>query len=158
MGTYSFAGAAPALSAAGVRNRSWPAAAATVVSGVAIVAGALLPWITLFANLYPYRGIIGLNGRLMLAGGVLAIAGGVWLFIRDSLAVRRVLGVLGFVLLASALWLLKQQYSMYHELLTNQPMSVPGIGPGLFVASAGALLLALVTLGSFRSGTARRQE
>ncbi len=155
MGTYSFAGAAPALSARDTGSRSWRLATATVVSGAAVIVGSLLPWITLFAGLYTYRGIIGLNGRLMLVGGVLAIAGGVWLLVRDSLAVRRALGLLALVLLSFAVWLLVQQYAMYQDMLANQPMTVPGIGPGLFVASAGALLLALVTLGSVWSGTAR---
>ncbi len=158
MGTYSFAGAAPALFAQDAGNRSWRLAAATVVSGGALVVGALLPWITLFAGLYTYRGIIGLNGRLMLAGGVLAVAGGVWLFIRDSLAVRRALGGLGLVLLAFAIWLLIQQYAMLQDMVVNQPMTVPGIGPGLFVTSGGALLLALVTLGSFWSGRGRHRK
>ncbi len=149
MGTYSLAGAAPAVFTLDAAKRSWPVAGATVVSGVALIVGALLPWITLFAGLYRYRGIIGLNGRLMLAGGVLAVAGGVWLFIRDSLAVRRVLGGLGLVLLTFAIWLLMRQSTMHEDLVANQPLTVPGVGPGLFVASAGALMLVLVMMASF---------
>src|SRR5207249_75574 len=44
-------------------------AAAALVGGALVAAGAFLPWLSLFAGLHPLRGVIGLNGRLLAAGG-----------------------------------------------------------------------------------------
>ncbi len=44
-------------------------AVAAVVGGALIATGAFLPWLSLFAGLHPLRGVIGLNGRLLAAGG-----------------------------------------------------------------------------------------
>jgi len=45
---------------------------------------------------------------------------------------------------------------MYHELVSEHPMTVPGIGPGLYVAAAGALLASLTLL--FGRTTQARQQ
>ncbi len=39
-----------------------------VLGGLGIGIGASLPWMYYFAGLVPLRGVIGLNGRLLMAG------------------------------------------------------------------------------------------
>jgi plastocyanin len=48
-----------------------------VLGGLGVSIGACLPWMSLYAGLVPLRGLIGLNGRLLLAAGVLGVALGV---------------------------------------------------------------------------------
>jgi hypothetical protein len=155
METHTLTGTAPTLPMFGAARRSWLVATAAIAGGATVIAGTLLPWLTLFAGLHPYRGIIGWNGRVLLAGGVLAVAGGVWLLVRDTQPVRRTIGALGVAMLAFVVWLLVQQNAMYHDLLSQHPMTVPGVGPGLHVASGGALLIALTLL--FGRGKGRQE-
>lgn len=124
--------------------RRWLAPAAAIGGGATIVVGTLLPWLTLFAGLHSYRGFIGWNGRLMMAGGVLCLLAGLGLLLRNRPWVRRGIATLGLCVLVAAGWLIVQQQAMLRSLLSDQPMTVPSAGPGLYVVAAGALLACLV--------------
>ena len=130
--------------------------AMTVVAGGALlIAGAFLPWLSLFAGLHPLRGVIGLNGRLIVVGGVVCLVSGAIEWLHPSIAARRISLALGVALTAFAGWLLMQQAALYHEL---SPMLAPRRGIGLFVALAGSLLAAmsgLVAVVSARSDSAQ---
>jgi len=52
-------------------------ASAAVAGGVLMAIGAFLPWLTLYAGLHPLRGVIGLNGRVLAAGGAVCLVAGV---------------------------------------------------------------------------------
>jgi hypothetical protein len=117
-----------------------------VLAGLAIGIGASLPWMYYFAGLVPLRGVIGLNGRLLLAAGVLCVAVGVvlgrgtWLGLH--MVLRRVAALLGIVITCVAVWLLIGLAELARArgesaMLALQP------GPGLFVVGLGGLLLAL---------------
>src|SRR5437763_12291951 len=56
-------------------------ALAAVAGGAMMATGAFLPWLTLFAGLHPLRGVIGLNGRVLAAGGAVCLVAGIrgWL-------------------------------------------------------------------------------
>jgi len=119
-------------------------AAAALVGGALVAAGAFLPWLSLFAGLHPLRGVIGLNGRLLAAGGGVCLVAGVRYWLRPAPGLGRGLAVLGWVLTGYALWLIVQLLITYRELRTN-PMLVPQLGPGLFVALGGALAAGITT-------------
>jgi hypothetical protein len=114
-------------------------ALAAVASGVLIAIGAFLPWLSLFAGLHPLRGVIGLNGRLLAAGGVVCLVVGVCYWRRPAPGLRRAVAVLGWVLAAFSIWLMAQLLLTYRDLRAN-PMLVPQLGPGLFLALAGSLV------------------
>lgn len=130
----------------GVGSHYLLSAAAAISGGLMIVAGSMMPWMTLFAGLHTYSGLIGMNGRMLMAGGVISIIIGLALTLRGGRTLNRAAGGLGVVLLAFTAWLLTRQYEMYQELITGHPMTVPGIGPGLYVAAAGALIITLTLL------------
>jgi hypothetical protein len=154
MRTYTLAEASTAVPMLRAAYRQQRGAAAAIAGGGLIVAGSLLPWLTLFAGLHSYRGVVGLNGQLLLAGGVLSIIAGLFLLFRGGRTLIQLTGGLGLAILAVTTWLLVQQHGMYHELMAEHPMTVPGIGPGLYVAAAGALLVALSLL--FGRGATRQ--
>src|SRR5881296_3792973 len=114
-------------------------AAAALVGGALVAAGAFLPWLSLFAGLHPLRGVIGLNGRLLVAGGGVCLVAGVCHWLRPTPGLERGVVVLGWALTGYAVWLIAQLFITYRELRTN-PMLVPRLGPGLFLALFGALL------------------
>lgn len=112
---------------------------AAVVGGALIAIGAFLPWLSLFAGLHPLRGVIGLNGRLLAVGGVICLVAGVGCWRRAAPGMQRGVAVLGCALAGFAVWLIVRLLTTYRDLSAN-PMLVPRLGPGLFVALAGALL------------------
>lgn len=114
-------------------------ASAAVASGVLVASGAFLPWLSLFAGLHPLRGVIGLNGRLLAAGGVLCLVAGVRYWHRPAPRLRRTVAVLGWGLTGFIIWLTVQLLATYRDLRAN-PMLVPRLGPGLFLALVGALV------------------
>jgi len=115
---------------------------AAIVGGLLLVAGTLLPWLTLFAGLRALSGLAGINGRILLAGGMLSILAGLWSLVRSGASVRWSIGLLGFALLAFTGWLSIQLITTYRSLAAD-PFMVAALGPGLFVALGGALLLFL---------------
>lgn len=128
-------------------------AALATCGGCALVAGALLPWMSLFAGLQRYAGVAGLNGRLLLAGGVAAIVGGAAMLVRPRRPLRLALGGLGLLLAAFALRLLLELRATVHA-LAHHPLLLARSGSGLFVAFAGALLVTLSILPVPRRKTA----
>lgn len=125
--------------------RDFVAGAAAACGGVLIVAGAWLPWFSLYAGLHPLRGITALNGRLLLAGGVVAALMGLALLVRDDRRLRWLLAGLGIGLSVFAAWILFGVPATYRTMQEN-PMLVARIGPGLFVALLGALIVVAAPL------------
>lgn len=128
-----------------VGGRDWFAAAAATTGGAALVVGALLPWMSFFAGLQRYPGVAGLYGRVLLAGGIMSVAGGLALLARPAKRLRMTIGLLGFVLagLASRVLLGLRATTgalRHHPLLLARP------GPGPFVALAGGLVVAALML------------
>ncbi len=111
-----------------------------IVGGVLIISGTLLPWFSLFAGLQSYSGLAGLNGRLLLASGALAVIAGTLFLLRGPLLLRWGIGLWGFLLLAWTGWLIIQLLRTYRD-LASDPLMVAALGPGLFVVLAGAALV-----------------
>ena len=114
-------------------------ALAAVAGGGLMAIGAFLPWLTLYAGLHPLRGVIGLNGRVLAAGGAVCLVAGVRGWVRPAPVVRWVVALVGGALAGFGVWLIVQLLITYHHLRAN-PMLVPRLGPGLFIAVAGALV------------------
>ncbi|MFN2602581.1 MAG: hypothetical protein ABR582_07495 [Gemmatimonadaceae bacterium] len=111
-----------------------------ILGGMTIVAGTLMPWMTLFAGLHTYRGIIGLYGRLIAGGGVVTVALGVLLGARDNRLVRWSAGFLGAAILLFSLLLLRNLVAVVGN-LRGDPMTVASAGHGLYVCAVGAALV-----------------
>lgn len=111
-----------------------------LVGGTLVSVGAVLPWMSFFAGLQSFSGLIGLYGRILFASGVLAVLSGTASLRQPALWLRRATALLGGMQLLFICWLLAglrstlQQLGM-HAMLLARP------GPGLFVALLGALLL-----------------
>lgn len=116
-------------------------AAGVVLGGTLVATGALLPWLTLFAGLQRYPGLVGLYGRLVLAGGALAVALGLAMSLHRARWLWLGSGALGLVLTIFTAWLLGGLLETTHGLGADA-MLVARPGPGLFVALAGAMLVA----------------
>src|SRR5207244_10958570 len=70
-------------------------ALAAVAGGGLMAIGAFLPWLTLYAGLHPLRGVIGLNGRFLAAGGAVCLVAGVRGWVRAAPVVRWVVSLVG---------------------------------------------------------------
>jgi hypothetical protein len=116
--------------------------AATLAGGVLVMLGAWLPWLTLFAGLQRYGGLIGTHGRVLFAGGALAAVAGLGMLRTRNRWIGRVTALLGCALLGFDGWLLTGLVETLHHGVGA--MLVPRAGPGLIVASLG---IALVILG-----------
>ena len=112
-----------------------------VTGGSLVVAGAMLPWLSFFAGLQSYSGMVGLYGRLLFAGGVLAVVAGVVILIGSIRWLRPGVGALGLLLALFTSWLLLGLRTTTRE-LSGHPLIVARPGPGLFVALVGALAVA----------------
>jgi len=119
-------------------------AAAVVLGGALVATGALLPWLTLFAGLQHYSGLIGLYGWLVLAGGLAAVATGLAMFVRRERWLERGGLTIGLTLTVFTLWLVGRLFETMHGIGADA-MLVARPGPGLFVAMAGALIVAGAT-------------
>lgn len=115
------------------------------LAGLTIGIGAFLPWMYYFAGLVPLRGVIGLNGRLLLAAGAMCVAFGVTLGRSTALGLhivlRRVSAALGIVITCVAVWLLIGVGELARARGESAMLALRP-GPGLFVVGLGGLLLA----------------
>lgn len=126
------------------RRRSIPALL-MVLGGLGIGIGASLPWMYSFAGLIPLRGVIGLNGRLLLAAGALCVVLGVLLGRRTRLApyrvLQRLMAALGIGIICIAVWLLIGVWQLGTR--SESAMLALRPGPGLFVVGLGGVLLTI---------------
>jgi hypothetical protein len=138
-------------------ERDWLGGVIAASGGSALVVGALLPWMSLFAGLQRYAGVSGLYGRLLLIGGATAIVAGLAMVVRPRRRLRPVVGVLGLLLTAFASWVL---YGLRATLrgLEHHPLLLARPGAGLFVALAGALLITVLIVPHSRGAAARAPE
>lgn len=115
--------------------------AAVLAGGALVMLGAWLPWLTLFAGLQRYGGLIGAHGRVLFAGGALAVVAGFAMRGSRPRWIPRATMGLGLALLGFAIWLL---YGLAETLRHGVgAMLVPRAGPGLFVACLGITLVIL---------------
>jgi len=119
---------------------------AAILGGSFVIAGAVSPWITVFAGLHPYPGTLGLNGQLILGGGVLSVLAGLAFLLYPAPLLRWAISGLGLALLAFGAFLLPRLWSAQQELMSAHAMMVPAMGPGLFVCLAGAFVITATTL------------
>jgi hypothetical protein len=122
-----------------IRTRG-PATAVAMTGGAGLVAGALLPWLSVYGGLQVLRGTAGPNGRILLALGVAAVIAGAWFLARGGAAPRWALAILGLAASALAVWVGVQLIASYRE-ISHQALMFAKLGPGVFVAGAGALLV-----------------
>lgn len=116
-----------------------------MVGGALVCLGAALPWLTFFAGLQSYSGLVGLYGRIVFAGGILAITSAVATRLTSPATLRPMVGALGVALAIFVCWLLAGLRSTT-QALGMHAMLIARPGPGLFVALAGSLLLTSVLL------------
>jgi len=130
--------------------RAWrrpsPPALLIVLAGLAIGIGASLPWMYYFAGLVPLRGVIGLNGRLLLAAAALCVALGVMLGrgarLGPHIVLRCVTAALGAGITCVAVWLLIGVWELARARGESAMLALRP-GPGLFVVGSGGVLLAI---------------
>jgi hypothetical protein len=111
-----------------------------VAGGVGVIAGAALPWLSVYHGLDTYKGTAGMNGRLLVAGGSAAVLLGLWYGRRRTAHLRYLIGALGFGLALFSAYLLAQLLAIDKQ-LNLHGFFLPALGPGLFTAGAGALLI-----------------
>ncbi|MGO9294225.1 MAG: hypothetical protein ACLP52_10180 [Streptosporangiaceae bacterium] len=131
------------LRAAGVRSWRTAVGLAALGGAAAVITGAFLPWAAAFAGLVAIPGIRGLNGKILLAAGVLIAAAGLFHLIRGDGRSRWVIGLAGFGTAAFAGYLLMRLATTLQAL--SGSMDLVRGGPGLWVIGAGGLA-ALATL------------
>lgn len=111
-------------------------ACGSIAGGSLVLAGAILPWLTLDSGLQSFGGTTGVYGWLVVAAGTLAVAGGVRELVAPARWILRASGALGVILAVFALWLLAGVDQFVHR--QDAAMLVPGAGPGLYLVLAGA--------------------
>jgi len=119
------------------------AAALQLCGGALIVTGAMLPWLTLFAGLQAYRGIIAWNGRGILAAGlVVALGGAASLAGRVGVLVRRVVSLIAALVAGGAVVLVIRLIATWRDLVSRDAMMLARPGVGLPVVIVGAIVAA----------------
>lgn len=114
-----------------------------LAGGALMVAGALLPWLTLLAGLQAYRGILGWNGRgVLVAGAIVALGGAASLVGRAGMLVRRGTSLLAAVVAGSGIVLVGRLITTWHDLVARDAMMVARPGVGLPVVVVGAIVAA----------------
>jgi hypothetical protein len=111
-----------------------------VLGGMTIIAGTLMPWMTLLAGLQSFRGIIGLYGKLIAAGGVVAVGLGLTVALKDSPILRLTAVAVGAAVVFSCIALLHNLTSVVGH-LRGDPMMVASQGKGLYICLIGGALL-----------------
>ncbi len=117
-----------------------------VAGGSAVIAGALLPWITFYAGLQTVSGTSGANGKAMLVAGVVMCALAALQWRKPVRSLRVTSGLLGLAVLSSAALLLVRANDMLQ--MQTMMMMVPGIGAGLWVALGGGAAVMGAALGT----------
>jgi hypothetical protein len=132
-----------------LRSRLVAAAPLAIAGGAAVALGAWLPWMSYFAGLIPLRGLIGINGRLLLVAGVIGLSLGCALFWtaapKARAYARRASGLLGLVVGAASVWLLVGMWQLTRVHSSNAMMA-PKPGIGLLVILVGGLLLSVAAV------------
>jgi hypothetical protein len=128
-----------------------PATLAALVGAALVMAGAALPWLTLFAGLQRMAGLSGRNGQLLFAGGALVAALALLATWRPHAALRHATLAAGAALAGFSAWIAVGLVQLVAREAAN-PMLLPRLGPGVFVAAAGALLV----VGAAGAGRIRR--
>src|SRR6185312_14228800 len=108
-------------------------AAATVLGGALVATGALLPWLTLFAGLQHYSGLIGLYGWLVLAGGAASVAIGLAMLVRRARWLQLSGLTIGLTLTIFTVFLVGRLFETMHGLgadamMVARPGAVRGDG------------------------------
>jgi hypothetical protein len=111
---------------------------AAVAGGSAMIAGTFLPWAEAFAGLVGIPGVNGLNGRILLAAGIVIAAAGLYHLIRGGSGDRWLIGLAGFASLAFTGYLLLRLTTTLQAL--GGSMDLVRAGPGLWVIGAGSAL------------------
>lgn len=126
-----------------------------VLGGALVMAGAVLPWLTLYAGLQQYSGMIGLYGWITFALGFLACIAGAFAPLRLRPFLLRASIATGIALLAFGAWL----YAGVLEIVQrpDSAMLVARSGPGLFVILGGGALLVSAPLASSLLSLLRRE-
>jgi hypothetical protein len=109
-----------------------------VAGGGCAIAGAALPWLTVYQGLDSYSGLAGRNGQLLAAGGAAAALLGLVYRVRPSAIVRYLIGWLGFLLALLGGYVVAQLLAVYRQL---HGIFLPALGPGAFLGAGGALLV-----------------
>jgi hypothetical protein len=115
-------------------------AALGVVGGSLIIAGAVLPWLSLYAGLDTIRGVDGTNGRVLIGAGALSVIASVIYALRPTKQLHHGIAAFGFAVSAFAAWVLSQLLGSYQQ-LQSDPFALASLGTGTFVALGGALLV-----------------
>lgn len=120
--------------------------AGLIAGGVLVMAGAVLPWLTLFAGLQQYSGMIGLYGRITFAVGFIACTAGAIAPQKWRQLLFPASAATGIALLAFGAWLYEGVLEIARR--PDTVMIVARSGPGLFVIMAGGVLLVIAPLAS----------
>ena len=121
------------------RQLANPAGVVAAVGGALMIAGAFLPWLSVFEGLQTIRGVAGPNGRALAFLGALAMIAGAVLAVRGGSRLGLGLAIAGAAAAAFAGYLVAQLLVTMHGL---DGMTLAKLGPGVFVAAAGTLLVA----------------
>ena len=138
--------------------RGWRAAAGltSVAAGAAILTGAFLPWVEIFAGLIPLSGMRGSNGHILAAAGAVITVAGLWHLVRGGRVSRWVAGLAGFAALGVSGYLLIQLTRSMRIFGSDAMVAARG-GPGLWLIAAGsAAAFATLLFPSSSQATLRR--
>ena len=121
--------------------------AGLIAGGMLVMIGAVLPWLTLYAGLQQYSGLIGLYGRTAFALGILACIAGAFAPAKWRPLLLPASAAAGIALLALGVWLYEGVLQIVQR--PDSAMVVPQSGSGLFVMMAGGALLVAAPIGSY---------
>ncbi|MGI8419296.1 MAG: hypothetical protein ACR2LN_01480 [Candidatus Levyibacteriota bacterium] len=126
----------------------------TILGGILMILGIYMPWVSLFGGLQTFAGIVGLNGKILLATAVVSICFGLVQFVKKSSALAWILGILGLVQGAFCGYLLFNLFKTVHPAATNgmNSMMAIGFGPGLFITTIGASIIFIALVVSVGKG------
>jgi hypothetical protein len=133
--------------------------AGLVAGGALAMTGAVLPWLTLFAGLQQYSGMIGVYGRIAFAVGFAGCVAGALTPRKLQPLLLPVSLTIGIALLTFAIWLYEGVLQIVQR--PDSLMLVARSGPGLFVLFAGGALFVCAPFASWVllfTGNSRRRD